>query len=148
LCSRNAYKLSGQKSKYVRGDKARAGMRAKGYVQAQELIEKLSSELGRTITLSALRNARGRGRIKGKFHKESNLWFFPLDTKWPNPIRRKGTKLKETKGRAMNESSEEPALLGPWANWQAPGFVKMAGRNYQVWGAPSRGWLGVSDELY
>jgi hypothetical protein len=109
-------------------------MREKGYLQTCELAEKLTAELGRTVTVSGLNSALSRGRIKGVLHKASNLWFFPADTKLPNSKKKNG-----------ENKQDEPVVLEPWVNWPAPGVVKIAvmglKRNYQVSERRDLGWL-------
>jgi hypothetical protein len=127
-----------------RGAKARAEMREKGYLQTCELAQKLSAELGRQITVAALRGQHERGHIQGELHKASNLWFYPADTKLPVKL----TKGDKKEHKNPTKVVDEPvALGGPWVNWQAPEFVKipMMGlkRNYPVVGRRDFGWFGA-----
>ena len=116
-----------------RGAKARAEMGPKGYLQVLELAEKLTTETGKNVTASMLKAYRVRGRIQGVLHRESNCWFFHRDTKLPERMPMGGSKKR---------GPDEPMLLGVWAIWPPPGYVRMGQRSYRVWGRGSLGWFG------
>jgi hypothetical protein len=108
-----------------RAAKARAVMRAKGYLQVGELARKLTAETSRNVTVSALTSHHKKGRLEGVVYKD--LLFLPENTKLPDEI------LESMK---VKEEPVPPFVLGPWANWPAP-QVKGA-RAYP----PYLGWFG------
>jgi transposase InsO family protein len=67
-----------------RGSKAREEMREKGYLQTYELAEKLTAELGRRVTVSALRLDRSRFETQA----EAKMAIFDFIEGWYNPHRR------------------------------------------------------------